>query len=217
MRNSIIFTLLIMFISAQVDGQVSLGIRGGLNLSDYEAGSRPEGLRMPLLPSPAIGGFLNFRTGKHFSIQTEVNFSPLGRQFRSIEGDMREVTRIQYLNSNLLANFSVGSKSLRFYGEVGPYAGYALWGRTSWDYRNVEPLDDGTRNIDFEDDNLERYDFGLLVGMGIKLMVGPGYTFLDGRIGHGFADLRRREVEGTRPWYNRFLNFSTGYVWPIGN
>ncbi|MEO0875247.1 MAG: PorT family protein, partial [Bacteroidota bacterium] len=64
---------------------------------------------------------------------------------------------------------------------------------------------------------ISSFDFGLAVGAGVQLEVGPGQIFFDVRYLLGLANLDDSEPEDEQiDVFNRGIGASVGFLFPIG-
>ncbi|WMJ72179.1 porin family protein [Cytophagaceae bacterium ABcell3] len=213
--------------SLNADAQVALGVRGGVNIAKlYKIGP---GEWSSDEIGPHLGLIIGYSFSQKFSLQTEVNYSGQGDligYIRSEDGLTESGvinTRINYLSIPVLAKARFGSEKFGFFINGGPYIGYALSGR----FRESHTLEGfGFRHnirdegeIDFKEDGLKRFDFGVTLGTGVMFKVGPGDIFVEGRYSYGLMDITDwdgERPEGESPLRNRYFTVSAGYIIPLG-
>ena len=143
-----------------------------------------------------MGGVaFNYAFGDMFSVQPEILISHKG--FRFVEtgsGNGQLHFIINYIEIPVLAKATFGSESFNFFVEGGPYLGIGLGGKGK--YKNISGADDFKIKFGMEPENNQsddwyldnRLDFGLQVGAGAGLNLGPGQVGLDARYGLGFSN-----------------------------
>lgn len=101
--------------------QISIGAKGGLNVSNLNGIDDIEGFESKSLVAYHLGGFVTFNLGRHFAIQPEVLFSSQGAK---IEGFGNEETiKTNYFHIPVMAKFLTTSG---FYVEAGPQFGFRV-------------------------------------------------------------------------------------------
>ena len=162
----IVFVFYIGIIATQAQVTVSPGIRGGLNLSrltniDYNNTKSDF----------YIGGFVNIKFNKYFSLQPELNYSRQGSEGREYAFDSnayRNVNyKLNYVTLGALAKFNF--KGSGFHVLAGP----------SFDFKT----DDNFSNYDYSPVN---FDLAFVGGVGYSLP--NGLTF-EARIKQGLIDI----------------------------
>lgn len=177
--------------------QVSFGIKAGLNLSDMNG--RIDGIKdsdTKTKPGFNIGGLVDYSFTDVLGLETGLILDSKGYEYRfDNNGDFSSsaeygklVTNVMYLDIpiNLKAQFDVGKT--RVFGLFGPYIGIALSGKikAKGDLKSdLEQLGIETEeSIEFggseTNDNLKRFDFGLMLGAGVGIKafeISTGYDF----------------------------------------
>jgi hypothetical protein len=139
-----------------------------------------------------------------------------------------------FIELPLLIKFTFGNK-FKYFITAGPYFAYAIDGRYVYHPQgNLSEKVSSGRIIfkPFEEENFEegrphdpdycnRMDAGVYIGAGIGKEIGFGTLILDLRFGMGFIDYYKTEnfdivPEGYRPFYNRNINLTLAYYFPIG-
>jgi Outer membrane protein beta-barrel domain len=147
-----------------------------------------------------------------------------------IFADFRNETVLDYLEIPLLARVTFGDK-LKFFLDLGPYAGYLVRGKALTE--GVSPLyldEAGTMPIIIPPateplevdlgaatdvkDSVEPFNFGLAGGGGLSLPVGPGRAVLEVRFQLGLTHLQKDPADGITQ--TGAVLVSLGYVLPVG-
>ena len=138
------FATLLIFINIQMQGQVRFGIKGGMNMSNFDMSSK-QGIVVDFSNRFAFhaGGFAEIPIGGFFSVQPELLFSSKGAHCEISEtfsfppttgkGNLTQITKQTYapgiieLPVYLKAGFEAGPG--KFIVGVGPYVAYGVGGK----------------------------------------------------------------------------------------
>ena len=216
-----------LLMTTVINAQVYTGVRGGVGLTKWHY-DQPENAddvndAQDYLLAPYAAIPFEVRLSPFFSLQPELSYMQKGTRVQddfSGGGIVRDYdfrARINYLNLPVLGKGMIRTGPVEIFALAGPEIGYALSGKFKYD----GVLTDGEkgtieeRDIDFEDDHLSRFDFGLIFGAGMGLDAGPGKIVLDARYDLGLFNLSTLE-ESDNKVYNRGFGFSMGYMVPLG-
>ena len=147
------------------------------------------------------------------SFQADVNLVQRGQRSTLRFGgliftDVQWVTRITYLETNLLAKAGLEAGDLSVAVVAGPSVAYALAGKTV--------QGDVSERIDWNrDDALRRADIGLAVGAQGSLSLGPGRALLDLRYRLGSSNLNGDDDPDAVSIRSRALEVRLGYLIPL--
>jgi hypothetical protein len=147
-----------------------------------------------------------------------------------IFADFRNETILDYLEIPVLARVTFGDK-LRFFLDLGPYAGYLVRGKAVTEGVSALYLDEAgtmpiivppaTEPIEVDlgattdvKDGVEPFNFGLAGGGGLILPVGPGRVVLEARFQLGLTRLQK-DLENGKTQTGAVL-ISLGYMLPVG-
>jgi len=158
----IAFVLFIGLITSQAQVKVSPGLRGGLNfstLTNVEDNSSKTDFY--------LGGLVNIKFNKYFSLQPEITYSRQGDEGRYFEDGRyySEKYELNYITLGAVAKFNFGG------------SGFHILGGPSLDFK----VDDNYINS-----NPEGFDLAIVGGVGYTLP--NGLTF-EARIKQGFVDI----------------------------
>lgn len=158
----IAFVLFIGLITSQAQVKVSPGIRGGLNfstLSNIEDNSSKTDFY--------LGGLVNIKFNKYFSLQPEITYSRQGDEGRYFEDGRTysEKYELNYVTLGAVAKFNFGG------------SGFHILGGPSLDFK----VDDNYINSD-----PENFDLAIVGGVGYTLP--NGLTF-EARVKQGLLDI----------------------------
>lgn len=164
------------------NAQTSLGIKFGANLSTITF--EPSINQQPTLMYTGGLIFKHFEE-KHAGIQLEINFSQKG--WKEIIDSIHFNSRtLNYIEIPFMSHFYVGWDKSNVCLNIGPYVGYNILAKQT--ISSNDTLE--TTNYSFTDaDN--RFDFGLLGGVGIKQEFSFGIIQLEGRFSMGLTDVAK--------------------------
>ncbi|HWB93683.1 MAG TPA: porin family protein, partial [Puia sp.] len=112
----------ISFATANAQGQMQFGLKGGLNLSNINVSNGFDGYSYSSLANFNAGAFLKIPVVRFFSLQPELYYS--GQGFKADDGSGGTYSEhVNYLNIPVLAKFTTRSG---FYLETGPQVGVKL-------------------------------------------------------------------------------------------
>lgn len=158
----IAFVLFIGLITSHAQVRVNPGIRGGLNfstLTNVEDNSSKTDFY--------VGGLVNIKFNKYFSLQPEITYSRQGDEGRYFENgrSYSEKYELNYLTLGAVAKFNFGGKGFHILG--GPSLDFKIGDN----YINTNP---------------ENFDLAIVGGVGYTLP--NGLTF-EARIKQGLMDI----------------------------
>jgi hypothetical protein len=158
MKSKLILVCLFALLVQTVNGQV-FGIKGGVNLASMSFSEDTENSVKSILGFH-VGPIAEFELQESLFFNTGLLFSIKGAKMDY--GNENATTSLNYLEVplNVAYKFSGGEKSKVFI-QAGPYLGYGLSGKSKYG--------DESEDINFKDDGIKRFDFGLGFGLGIEL------------------------------------------------
>lgn len=236
MKNVIFIfsTLLFVGISSSALAQFSIGARVAGNLSKVVQSGFDDEEEMDFDNrfGMAFGLVTEIGISNMFAIQAEVLYSQLGAGTSGTEtfdlfGEVYtykwdDKIRFNYLQIPLLAKLKFGTDNLGINAFVGPHIGFGL-GKVVYDYDYtfsiggvVDEADKGTDKEDWDDLELNKFDYGVTGGLGISFPVGTGTLGIDARYQLGLGNLVK-EPEGDEKGSHRNIQFGLSYLLPIGN
>ncbi|MCS3798389.1 porin family protein [Niastella sp. OAS944] len=164
--------VLAMFIAFAINSQaqkISVGIKGGLNISDVA------GLNGDNRLSGHIGVFINSKLSSQWSIQPELLYSGQGQQYRV--GNEELTLALSYLQIPIMFQFHA---TKQFYIDFGPQIGILLAANNKNDDDKWEV-----------DEYYKKADAGLAIGLGFDITRQVG---IYGRYIIGLADISKRNL-----------------------
>jgi len=213
----VVFLALFAVSSFSVMAQLSIGGRVGANFANYSI-SNIEDVSPNSITGFSVALVLDIGITENFSVQPEIAFIQKGfnqEETFEIFGETFTVKADQIVNHidvPILAKYAfVNSETLVVYAAVGPVLGYAISGK----YKVESNGEKETMDINFDDDGINRFDFGASFGAGAGFGVGPGHIIVDLRYVMGFSNLIKDPVDNEKV-NNTGFGASVGYVVPIG-
>jgi hypothetical protein len=143
----------ICLLSITASAQISLGLKGGLNVSNLNGLNDLEDVETKALVGFHFGAFTTFNLGRNFAIQPELVFSTQGTKVEDVDENLK----VNYFNIPIMVRFLTNSG---FYLEGGPQFGF-----------KVNEISD----VDFEDldDEFENSEVSGCVGLGFQPTKSP--------------------------------------------
>lgn len=144
----------LLFLLQTASAQLQLGIKAGVNISNFTGGNF-ENFENEALVSGYGGGYLRFRLGDMIAIQPEVLFSSQGAKLKSATEEFD--AKISYVNIPIVLQVYFGN----FYVEGGPQVGFKV----------SEDVPDQTI-----EDFAKSSDFSAALGLGYESKIGLGIS-----------------------------------------
>ncbi|GAB4119011.1 MAG: porin family protein [Thermoflexibacter sp.] len=209
--NRLFTTIFVVIISLPVLGQgegtISLGLRGGLNTSNFAGNIGGAAGENRFKAGINFGAFGTYSIQENWGITAEVNYSPKGTVTSQFA---RSNIKLNYLDIPVYVNyfFGQGGDKLRTKVFLGPYIDFLMTAK-----QNL-----GGIEVDVKD-RYNNLDLGLLLGAGLHYKIsesGGNWLILDVRYGIGFSDIAKPGL-GTSNITNRALSFNLGISFPIND
>lgn len=187
---------------AQEAGTVSVGLRGGLNVSNIGGSSANSGNRYKAgINFGAVGVY---SVDSHWAIAAEVNYSQKG-----YSPAINSVLKLNYLDIPVYVNYFLGQGGDRFRTKVflGPYVGILMAAKSKIGGIEVGDL----KSL------YNPTDFGVLAGGGFHYkfsQTGDNWLIFDVRYAYGLSDLAKAGT-GSSNVGNRALSFNLGVTFPL--
>lgn len=195
-RGVVALGLLVLPAAAQA--QVSGGVRAGINFADLSYDPNPP-IDSKNLAGLVAGAFVTIPANGVVAFQPEVLYSMQGSKF-SAEG-MTINTHLDYVQVPLLGRFRVASGS-----PIAVLAGPSLGFRTRAKFTGTDVPQEFADEFE---DQVERFDFGLVAGASADL----GRLVLDGRYTWGLTNIAKDAGSGSSEngsAKNRVFSLSAG-------
>lgn len=191
----LLLTAGVLPVSAQLQEQrrnFALGVNGGVNLSSV---SFQPTIKQNTMIGPAMGITARYISEKYFKmicgVQMEVNYSQRGWSEKIEDGTDNTYKRaMNYIEIPLLAHLAFGKDEghgARFIVNLGPQVGFLLSEKETKG-GNWDPSDRYVSNSTYGKMAENKFDYGLVGGMGVELRTGIGNFVLEGRYYFGLSD-----------------------------
>lgn len=207
MKNfkKLIFIASILFAfqaQAQESGTVSIGLRGGLNVSNFGGISTNSGNRYKA--GINFGALGIYSVNEHWAIAAEVNYSQKG-----YSPALNSVLKLNYLDVPVYVNYFFGQGGDRFRTKafLGPYVGVLMAAKSKIGGVEVGDLKSLYNST----------DFGVIAGGGFHYKIsqeGDNWLICDVRYAHGLSDLAKAG-SGSSNLANRVFSFNVGITFPL--
>ncbi len=135
---------LALFLTSSLFAQISVGAKGGLNVSNL-SGLNEADYETKALVGFHVGGYVTFNLGRNFALQPELLYSTQGAKLENATEDLK----LNYFNIPVVVKFLTNNG---FYVEAGPQLGF-----------QVGSVD----NTDLADD-VKNSDFSMVGGIGFQ-------------------------------------------------
>lgn len=173
---------------------LALGVNAGMNMSQV---SFEPSIKQKMQNGMAFGFTARYMCEKYFNmmcgIQAEVNYSQRGWNENIEDGSGNTYNRtMNYVEIPLLAHLAFGKdaldKGVKFFVNMGPQIGFFLnetenmsdnWNPTSRPNGVVQQYGKMVEN---------KFDYGILGGLGLELSTKAGHFLLEGRYYYGLSD-----------------------------
>jgi hypothetical protein len=167
---------------------------------------------------------VRYRFASWFALQAEIQYIQKNYIWNRTEQYGRIYTKNinSFIDIPLMAHFSFGGPRLRGFLNAGGYIGFWAAGRrkgTEREYTvNVFDIDNSSFYYDFKEkyefnktrDN--RFDAGLLAGIGMQYELEPCVIFIEGRFNYGLTDLQKDYQYGLIPRINDTVAVQIGVL-----
>lgn len=192
-KSLVVALAVLLGFSAQAQNQnFNYGIKAGANFSvqsEIAEYFSNEGIK----PGLSVGAFGNINVNNWLGLQAEVNYDQKGSKEDGI------TKQYDYLTVPVLAKISLGKGDLtdmQFNINVGPYAGYLL---------NAESESEGV-TTDMKD-NTNDFEFGTILGFGMKYPIANNNIVFDLRLGLGLTAYDKNNSDPK----NKYIGVTLGY------
>lgn len=203
LKNSFLLLALLCCSSAAM---AQLGVRAGINLAnvDFDIDDSPVDIETDVRVGFQVAAFYEAALSDNFSLQPELTFIQKGFKIEDTGDDLTRT--LNYLEVPVLGKYNFNEGEVLFFLQGGPSFGFALSGE--------DKLGNQSEDIDFEEDDVTRFDFGLQLGGGLGFPVGDGTLFFDARYLLGLTNGNENDDPTV---FNRGIGLSIGYKFMMNN
>ena len=182
----------------------------------------------------ALGGFtvgipVQYEFVDWFALQADLSYtqknyaSHRSGMYKKIQSD----TKNGFMQLPVYAHFSFGGEKLRGFINAGAYAGYWASSKTKGDQyqyfydiidsQNLAPYHFDEK-IPFDSRRDNRFDGGLMTGLGLQYQLTPGIRLLiEGRYYRGLTDLQKNYMLNQIHRYNDTFTLQVGCMFTLGD
>jgi hypothetical protein len=186
MRKNLILTLVLFLCTVALKAQIHGGVKGGLSMATMNVDA-PVGYDTPFKLGFWGGGFLVLGDGL-FRFQPEVLYVQKGVNLEKSGTVEYARSTMSYLEVPLMTRIHLGFNIVNLYFNVGGYGGYWLSGKTTEYALNMQGnLEKTSHDHEFDDDEDNRFDAGLVFGVGVKVTV----VFIEARYSLGLVNSQK--------------------------
>jgi hypothetical protein len=221
-KKTIGFIIMAVVSASWLNAQITIGVKGGINISDGEVSGFIPGITPEPRPfnGANVGIMADIPLEGKFSFRPEFNFSQKGfvvRENTTIDalglplpiGGKAE-TRLNYLELPLLLQYRFGNEKAGLYVNGGPAVSYLTSGRIQPFATVIVDIRLPAIDLDLSGDTYNRFEFSGIAGAGGDVAFGPGKVFGDLRYTYGFTNTLNDPVLDTR-LRNQGWTFTAGY------
>lgn len=219
---------LFLFSAFQSFAQLSIGARAGARFATMDgfddAIFDEDGVNLETnaLIGVETGAIIAYQFSPLFSLQGEITYVQKGTELAFEETFLGEtfagknIIRVNYLEFAPLAKFTFGDGMVGAFIQAGPSIGYGLNGELEMSATVNGETETEVEDLDFEDDEFSRTDFGAIFGAGVTFNLGTVNLFVDGRYNLGFTNNYSGDDEPEIDVTNRGVSATVGVLIPLG-
>ncbi|WP_293915056.1 MULTISPECIES: porin family protein [unclassified Sphingobacterium] len=183
-------------LAAGAQAQVSYGIKAGLNLPKMTVSSGNASVSTSTSTNFYLTGYADLPVAPSFSIQPGLSLQGKGGKSK-ITDNIESKTDLMYLEVPVNAVYYIPAGAGNVFLGAGPYVGYGISGKTK--------TGDVKTDVEWGDDGIKRFDFGINTMLGYKLsngfLINAGYGF-------GLTDISGASNGSVK---NNVLSFGVGF------
>lgn len=181
----------------------------------------------------ALGGFtvgipVQYEFVNWFALQADLSYTQknYASHRSSMYKDVHSDTKNGFMQLPVYAHFSFGGEKLRGFINVGAYVGYWASSNTMGDqsqYFYLPNIEDKApyhfnENVPFDSRRDNRFDGGLMTGLGLQYQLTPGIRLLiEGRYYRGLTDLQKNYMLNQIYCYNDTFSLQVGCMFTLGD
>jgi hypothetical protein len=230
----ILIIILIFFLNQYANGQVYVGLSSGVSISKlrvYDGSNAINSPKCKKLIGFDIDASILFKLNKYIAIQSGLSYLNMGTKidgsqslYRTIdqadpiyqslirEGDVKY--RLDYLSLPLTINFTIPLNKYSVYVKAGGYISSLLYGTSKGKESAFK------RILNFDNERLNTFDWGGIIGIGATRNIGKGYLFFDAKYMIGLSNLNKSNYQYSLPFgmneiNNRGAFLNIGYMFKL--
>ncbi len=216
MKNlSLIFAFIALFSLGAQAQSISVGLRGGINLTTNVGEDVSEDNKFVTGANFAIP--VEIGVSDNFSVQPELHYIQKGTKVE-FSDDLYAYSLTNYFELPILAKGMFGTENIKGYVAAGPTLGVAFSRFVTLVNGDEKEREKAERDDQGEEtDNI--FDFGLTGAIGVEINAGPGAFVIDARYNMDLNDNTSFEndaPENYNPTKNSGIGISVGYVISLG-
>ena len=164
----------------------AVGLKAGVNLANLNFEGDGETVSLDQRKGVVGGLFVVWPANSRFALQTEALYSQKGAQME--EGGDSAKIKLDYIDVPVLARISSPlSRGTSFHAFAGPSFGFRVSAKSESSF-------DGEEESEDIDDDVERFDLGLVAGAGVEM----GRFVIDGRYTWGLSNINKIESDDVK-------------------
>lgn len=203
-RTTLLFIAVISFAATAFAyyPEYAVGVRGGLSWSTVRF--EPRVSKTTMMPMTFHAG-AQFRmiSEKYFGIKLELNYSQRGFRTREATGSFHR--RLDYIELPFMAHITFGQKLFRYFIDLGPSISYMIN-----DSKSVSTSISHTMPI------ANRFDYGIVGGMGFEFNTNSGIYTIDARYRFGLGNIfKSTAADQFKTSSNQNITLSLAYLFPF--
>lgn len=209
-----------IIISLSTFAQLSVGVKGGLNLSNIALQNKTSTSSESITKAGSATGLLvNYGFNDRFSAQVEFLYSRKGAKYHEaiLFTTYDSKVKLNYFEIPILFRYSYGDENkIQLFANAGPYIAFRLKAISELTTTTTILGTTTVRNssTDFTDE-VHNTDIGLTGGVGVNYALELGKIFAEFRYGYGLTNVNKT-VNNNVTEHNSNLQFSVGFMYPIG-
>jgi hypothetical protein len=174
-----IFVLASIILIFSVESKAQLGLKIGYNFASQPDKDVTAGYSSKSLNSFHAGVFFDKDLIPLLDVRVGLDYSPKG--FKEENGDWYNQVKLNYIELPVLAKVKIGP----FYGLGGFYGAYAMNGENK-----IHAVgSDLTWDVEFDNDEISRWDAGMKFGAGFQFGLGPVHVFTQADYSFGLLNV----------------------------
>lgn len=175
--------MLLFFIFGTNQSQAQLGIKLGYNFAKVGGKDVASGYSEKSLNNFQGGIFFDKDLIPLLDLRIGLDYSPKG--YKEINGDWYNQGKLNYLELPVLAKVKLGP----IYALGGFYGAYALNGENKIHAVGM----DITKDVEFDNDQINRFDAGMKFGLGFQIGLGPVHIFAQTDYSFGLTNISSKD------------------------